>query len=115
MGLRYTLIYVLRFKYEHRFASTTANIESKIDDFLKGKKATVGGCNDRPNKSAAQQQDELSVAKRIQIPRSTGCIDKRTSRELHCDHIVHVKASQLRSQILTTVTAKYPNQDLTSH
>lgn len=41
MGLRYTLICVV-FQHEYRFASTTANIESKIGDFLKEKKAMVG-------------------------------------------------------------------------
>ena len=42
MGLRYTLIYVLCFSMSIALQAQQQTLESKIGDFLKGKKAMVG-------------------------------------------------------------------------
>lgn len=109
---RYTLIYVLCFSMVS-LASTTANIESKIGDSLRKESHGRRGCTDRPEQNpAAQQQDELSVAKRIQFHVALTVLDKMNKAGTPLDHIVHVKASQLRPNTYSPLRQKYPNQDL---
>lgn len=114
MGLRYTLIYVLCFSMSITLQAQQQTLESKIGDFLKGKKAMVGVAvlTDRNKILLHNNKMNYPLLSVFKFHVALAVLDKMNKQGTPLDHIVHVKASQLQPNTYSPLRQKYPNQDL---
>ena len=114
MGLRYTLIYVLCFSMSIALQAQQQTLESKIGDFLKGKKAMVGVAvmTDRNKILLHNNKMNYPLLSVFKFHVALAVLDKMNKQGTPLDHIVHVKASQLQPNTYSPLRQKYPNQDL---
>lgn len=114
MGLRYTFIYVLYFSISIALQAQQQTLESKIDNFLKGKKATVGVAvlTDRNEILLYNNKMNYPLLSVFKFHVALAVLDKMNRQETPLDHIIHVKASQLQPNTYSPLRQKYPNQDL---
>ena len=114
MGLRYTLIYVLCFSMSIALQAQQQTLESKIGDFLKGKKAMVGVAvlTDRNKILLHNNKMNYPLLSVFKFHVALTVLDKMNKQGTPLDHIVHVKASQLQPNTYSQLRQKYPNQDL---
>ena len=98
MGLRYTFIYVLYFSISIALQAQQQTLESKIDNFLKGKKATVGVAvlTDRNEILLYNNKMNYPLLSVFKFHVALAVLDKMNRQETPLDHIIHVKASQLQ-------------------
>lgn len=102
-------------EYGKRLEKLTGHtLESKIGDFLKGKKAMVGVAvlTDRNKILLHNNKMNYPLLSVFKFHVALAVLDKMNKQETPLDHIVHVKASQLQPNTYSPLRQKYPNQDL---
>lgn len=114
MRLRYALIYVLCFSMSIVVQARQQTPESKIADFLRGKKATVGVAvlTDKNETILHNNQIHYPLLSVFKFHVALAALDKKNKQGTALDHIIHVKASQLRKNTYSPLRKKYPDQDL---